>query len=230
MKTIAQLRNEQLANHDALAADVFKDHVLVANADQLKRRQFGRPKSSLYWFDLVTWHGNLLVTGDIEACWWQREPDMLAWARTSIGDVDYFAGKVVRPIATREWNSEVATAWVHEEFGLRLERIGTILNVETTKTHGSRIARLHSDRDDLIQCAQENKHAFDEMLIESGWSSGEYPDLTLYKPGFLWARSAVQTALRLIPGETDSSRSPAAGRSSTAWPTSPIALNKSENG
>lgn len=197
---------KQLDDHEALAARSFAGFQLVSGHrhvyPDLKRWAFRHPDHGNHAFSLVTWPGYLFVGGDLDDCVWTRCYDMLSWASGSIQDPQYFAGKVVSTIKTREWCSELATAWVWEEWAGRVER----LLMDGERPSGWRrdkqqtVESLTETRDELLHCIEDGRHAFSHhVYTHTDWTDGlDWPNLERYTYSYLWARSAVQVALRLL--------------------------------
>lgn len=60
-----------------------RDHEMTIELDQGVHRSilFKRPRSSSYYFQLVTWPGHLAISGDMGSYIFSREPDMFGWFR-----------------------------------------------------------------------------------------------------------------------------------------------------
>lgn len=193
-------RREVIAAHvrtiDELAAAAFAEHQITERFRVVNPHgtfaswRCQRPRSWVHGFDLSVEPGRLLVMGDIGHCAWEREPDMLAWARRSLDDIHYFAQKVPQEIPTREWSAEVARAWLDEEEA-------ELVQAQDSK----RLLRWHWVRGDLDRRLDENEHAFAQALWDSNWTDGgDFPDLTTFQPGFLWCRAAVRWFLEHYQG------------------------------
>lgn len=204
--TRGEVWKKQLDDHEELAARSFAGFQLVSGHQhvypELRRWVFRHPDHGNHAFSLVAWPGYLFVGGDLDECVWTRSYDMLEWAAGSIRDPQYFAGKVVNTIKTREWCSELATAWVWEEWAGRVER----LLMEGERPNGWRrdkpqtVESLTETRDELLGYAEDGKHAFcHQVYTHTDWTDGtDWPNLERYTYAYLWARSAVKTALRLL--------------------------------
>lgn len=95
----------------------FRDHVIeVKHMDGLYRRwRCGKPQSSTYYFDVITWPGWIAVTGDVGELMVSRVSDMLPWVRRSIGSISYFAEKVPNAIETKEYSPDKAEKLLQDE-------------------------------------------------------------------------------------------------------------------
>lgn len=210
---------EQIADHGRYASTSFKDFALVEGdplpvdwaKSPVHRWRFRHPDHGHHSFQLVLFPYNLLVTGDVGQCWWQREHDMLGWAKTAVQDPDYFAGKVVTAIKTREWAEEPCRRWLAYEYA-RLAEQGLFENRwpvrpdtydregrVVVKTRDEWHSRLQEDLVELENALDEGKSRFQNAVYESPWwEDGDYPDFDRYCYNFLWCRSAVEVALKLL--------------------------------
>jgi hypothetical protein len=68
-------------------ADDVADHTMtVLHDDGLYRHiRFAKPATSFYWFDLITWPGNLAVRGDMGGYLFSRDQDMFTFFRARSG-------------------------------------------------------------------------------------------------------------------------------------------------
>lgn len=204
--TRGEIWKRQLDDHEKLAARSFAGFQLVSGHrhvyPELRRWVFRHPDHRNHAFSLVAWPGYLFVGGDLDECVWTRSYDMIEWATGAVRDPQYFAGKVVNPIKTREWCSELATAWVWEEWAGRVER----LLMEGERSGGWRRNKEHTveslteTRDELLAHIEDGQHAFGyHAYTHTDWmDGGDYPNLERYTCSYLWARSAVQVGLRLL--------------------------------
>lgn len=102
---------------DSFLKDV-RDHVMTIVVDNGKHRhiKFSRPDSTTYAFEIVTFPGHLVYTGDMGAFVFKRTPDMFEFfRRTPTNDrglpinLDYWAEKVVAetvPDGAKRWSAE----------------------------------------------------------------------------------------------------------------------------
>lgn len=66
-----------------------------------------RSKSSLYWFDLVTWPGCLAINGDCGACTFSRVTDMFEFFRGSRINPGYWAEKVRGETTVKSYDEDL---------------------------------------------------------------------------------------------------------------------------
>ncbi|MBP2208193.1 hypothetical protein JOJ86_005919 [Rhodococcus percolatus] len=69
------------------AAYVENHEMTVVKDDGLYRHlRFKSPGSSIFWFDIVTWPSNLVITGDVEPYHFAREEDMFEFFAESASE------------------------------------------------------------------------------------------------------------------------------------------------
>lgn len=75
--------------------DTAHHELTILHDDGLYRHlRLRNPRTSVYWFDLVTWPGSLAIRGDIEGHIFSREPDMFPFFRSKYGiNAHYWAEK-----------------------------------------------------------------------------------------------------------------------------------------
>ena len=84
-----------------------EDHVVRA-------WRVGRPDSGTYAMTVYVVPGRLIMVGDCGPLVFEREYDMVAWARRCISDPHYMFGKIPHEFKTREFSEEKAAAWLAE--------------------------------------------------------------------------------------------------------------------
>lgn len=69
----------------------IKEHemTIIRNDDVDRHLRFSRPESSVYRFDIITWSGHLLITGDMGSWLFRRTHDMFSFFRMDKGDWNY---------------------------------------------------------------------------------------------------------------------------------------------
>jgi hypothetical protein len=106
-------------------ADV-KDHRLSAVVEDatFRKVQFRDPKSSTYWFDLITWPGTLCITGDCGCYVFARVSDMFSFFRGELTgplqiNPSYWGEKLLAVDSNggfKEWSAEKFTDALRSEF------------------------------------------------------------------------------------------------------------------
>lgn len=71
--------------------NIVKNHVIniVKDDGVYKHIQFTNPDSKTNWFDLITWPGNLCITGDYGTFVFCRNSDMFQFFRMNMSDFNY---------------------------------------------------------------------------------------------------------------------------------------------
>lgn len=188
--TVNSVIAERIATAQRAAKRDFHGHVLRCDLNQGLYRCWrgGQPDSSFYHFYITTKPGTLIVTGDIGDLVLERTDDMLAWSRSAINSISYFAEKVVRPMATREYDPDVAEAWYYETV-----RDRDYYDYE----HRRKLKEIV--RDELGHDFND-QHAVEAAIYESEIAEGEdWPKLNNYTWNFLWCREAVKWLLAQLP-------------------------------
>lgn len=202
----SEILARQLADHEAMAAKSFAGFQLVGGHKdvypELRKWTFRHPDHGHHSFTLVAWPGYLFVGGDLDECVWTRTCDMLKWAAGSVRNPDYFAGKVINPIKTREWSEDLARAWVWEEWTRRVEMLllEDCRRSRAWKKDELTIPKLIDTRETLLSHLGDGRSAFTHYAYtHTDWFDGsDPPNLELYSYDYLWARSAVKVALKLL--------------------------------
>lgn len=199
MKTTKDVITENIKLIENLSQKTFKDHVVTlrhrSSCGKFASWRCKNPVSWAYGFDISIEPGRLMVFGDIGTCVWERTENMLEWAKESIESIDYFAEKVVNEIVTKEFSAEKAKAWVNETF-LEKRKEQQKFDEEWLKDNPENDELINNNEDeelkqDLMNAIEEG--CFEHVLFESGLIDGcDFPNLKIWKPGFLWSREAVK--------------------------------------
>ncbi|QDF15467.1 hypothetical protein SEA_MOLLYMUR_107 [Gordonia phage Mollymur] len=96
------------------------DHrMTVLRHDGLYRHiRFAKPGTGIWRFDLITWPGHLVVTGDIEDFHFSRVEDMFQFFRGRVGRINpgYWREKLRGPVQVRGYSPDAARREVVERF------------------------------------------------------------------------------------------------------------------
>lgn len=197
---------QRMADVRGFAEKDFANHQMTIQADcpdastTLRRWRFRRPNDSAYWFDVIAWPGGFVVNGDIGTCVWDRYG--IEWAIGAIDSIDYFAKKTPQELPVKEWDKDVATAYVWEEYFKRAEEL--LLNSEPnivakSKYEPSELESLQETRDKLLSIMDDSgEHGFNHYLYhETNWVDGcDFPDNETFTNSFLWCREALKVAFK----------------------------------
>lgn len=101
------------AVQEKFAADVVDHELEVLHDDGLYRHlRFRKPGTSFYWFDLVTWPGNLTIRGDMGTFVFTRLEDMLTFFRGHPVNEKYWAEKVTAGGPIETYDADHAKTYV----------------------------------------------------------------------------------------------------------------------
>ncbi|WP_153995362.1 hypothetical protein [Mycobacteroides abscessus] len=80
--------------------------------------RFAEPGTGIWRFDLVTWPGHLVITGDLEDFHFARIEDMFEFFRNPVGYINpqYWAEKLRGPVRSMSFSQEVFKRLVYEHF------------------------------------------------------------------------------------------------------------------
>lgn len=99
-----------------------EDHQLtVLHDDGLYRHlRFKNPENGFYWFDLITWPGNLTITGDMGTWTFRRIEDMFDFFTGHI-NTDYWAEKLQHGETggrgtARKYDADLFKKWLVQDF------------------------------------------------------------------------------------------------------------------
>lgn len=168
---------------------------------------FGRPGSSIYRFDLVTWPGYLCMTGDMGTWTFSRITDMF----------DFFGGAFERGINPVYWSEKmeagsgcprdaIAKEWDEQAYCQRLDHILKEWCEEHALSGGApkdQIKEFHRHRERVEGIISQMKEgSFSEMDAYAAYASVDDPDGVLtdfwdytfkeWSSHFLWACYAIQ--------------------------------------
>lgn len=175
--TTHAVRKARIAQIASLASNAFVNHsIQTIHEDGIFRHYKCSTNGSLiFHFNVTTFPGRLVVTGDIGDLIAERCEDMFQWTPGALGSIDYFEEKIVAPRINRSWDADVTRAWIEE-------------------------ARVDFDDDDGIsekldavaRCIDDGEQFVNQEIYESGLMDGcEFPDLTIWDSRFLWCREAL---------------------------------------
>jgi hypothetical protein len=176
---ISSIAAEALARHEVSQ--------VVTGSTRLQQWCVARPGTSAYAFTITTIPDQalLMITGDLGCAAWQRETDMVAWARGAVKDIDYFAGKLTmidKP--ARRWSEEttrdVITSAIEDATGVvktQLRHIVIGLDVGEPWDPGH----------------------VKQLMFDSGhWDGCDFPDTSDWDEQFVWKWCCVRRWLELI--------------------------------
>jgi hypothetical protein len=99
------------------AADITEHEMIVLHDDGLYRHvRFKRPGTMMYYFDLVTYPGTLVISGDMGYFMFRRLDDMFEFFAEPRVNVGYWAEKCVANSGLQRHSEEKFTALVAKQF------------------------------------------------------------------------------------------------------------------
>lgn len=102
-----------------LEVSTAKHQMAVLRDDGLYRHiRFQEPGTSIWHFDLVTWPGHLVITGDLEDFHFARLSDMFEFFRSPVGHINpgYWAQKLCGPVRPKVYSQDLTKQRVFEYF------------------------------------------------------------------------------------------------------------------
>lgn len=107
-----------------LKVSTTKHQMTVLRDEGLYRHvRFQEPGTSIWHFDLVTWPGHLVITGDLQDFHFARISDMFEFFRGPVGHINpgYWAEKLRGPVSTKSFSADRFKRLVFEHFRYRCE-------------------------------------------------------------------------------------------------------------
>lgn len=183
-KSRGELEARQLAQVAEMADASLRDHIItpLLDAGEFRAWRCGREQCAAYHFDVYVVPGRLMVFGDMGCLVVERTRDMIAWSRSAIRSLGYFASKVPEELrgSVREYDEEVVQAWVAEQ------------DAEATG-EGCWTAKL---RKKVLDAASQGAESVADVLWTSDYIDGcDYPDFTRWTFSFLWKVEALKWLL-----------------------------------
>lgn len=171
---------------------------VALDQDLYRHLRFRGLGQSFYWFDIVTWPGNLVITGDMGTYAFARTPDMFEFFGTGPINPHYWAEKLlsqsraeVKTFSPTALGEVVTTCFEDWCTGLPETEAGRLLKA-------LRDALLRPDFTDLrdaheaLATFQWESHAGEVYIFSDSWEF----DLTEYTLSFLWCLHAITYAIR----------------------------------
>lgn len=87
----------ETCTHERVLRDVAEHQLTIVRDDDVHRHiRLARPNSSDYYFDIITWPGNLIISGDMGTFAFNRLTDMFCFFRHEGGHINpgYWAEKL----------------------------------------------------------------------------------------------------------------------------------------
>ncbi|SKT28760.1 hypothetical protein [Mycobacteroides abscessus] len=102
-----------------LAISTRNHRMTILREEGLYRHiRFAEPGTGIWRFDLVTWPGHLVITGDLEDFHFARIEDMFEFFRNPVGYINpqYWAEKLRGPVRSMSFSQDVFKRLVYDHF------------------------------------------------------------------------------------------------------------------
>ena len=189
IEVVARRFQQDTANHGMKVA---------LDQDLYRHLRFRAPGRSFYWFDVVTWPGNLVITGDMGTYTFARTADMFEFFGTGPVNPGYWSEKLLSH--SRAEITTFSPAALAEVVTAHFED----WRAEVPETEAGRL--LKALRNALLRPDFTDLHCAHEALATFRWTShmGEVYsfsdswefDLTEYTVHFLWCLNAITYSIR----------------------------------
>ena len=180
----------------AFLRDVATHELKIIRDDGLYRhlRCVGA-EGSIHWFEILTWHNRLCITGDMGTFVFMRLPDMFEFFRNKDGRINpsYWAEKVEavdKHGSLTHWSSDVWEALVKElldEFIAKNSRIG---EQEATEIREAVEIEVSNEEHDAVESAHDFEYDGHPVFFDM-WDH----DCRVWSPRFIWCLYAIVWAI-----------------------------------
>lgn len=170
MTTITTRELPYAAARRQFASETTEHQMTVIHDDGLYRHlRFAKPGTSIWSFELVTWPGNLAITGDIGNGWsFSREADMIR----------FFAPSSKVDINPSYW-------W--EKMPEQLRRAAKVYDDEALRVHAHEtIGEWEIDHEDDAVCEAERARAIAAFDEDWTWTTADYAHQAEYVRDFIF--------------------------------------------
>lgn len=185
MTTKQTATDRRLEEQAGCAANAFQYHEIVERSRVVTDLglyatwRCGRLNYGTYAFWITVFPGTLIVTGDVGELIVQRTNNMIAWSRSAVNSVGYFAEKVPHSIPTKEYSSEEFDEWIEQE-----------RDDATADEDSDRLQEIAELLDTIHDTS--DSHEVYEAIYDSPLYGGEMPRLTTWNSNFMWCRECVK--------------------------------------
>lgn len=186
-------RQKRIDEVHAYAVKAFAEHQVTQTLAEGVFRYWwcAKPDRCEYNFSVTTTPGRLIIAGDIGFLAVERTFNMIAWARSAVNSIGYFAEKVSHEIPTRQYDPEVAKEWCGD-FMREVRK-------EKPDNWKAKIDKVN----DLLNSV-DDEHWFQQNLYDSCLVDGcDFPDLKNWTHSFLWCREAMMWLLERVGSADD---------------------------
>ena len=170
-------RDAAVKRVDEQTYETFSQHEIDAQLVNGVFRHYrcARPNTRNYAFNVTTFPGRLIVTGDIGTLIVERLNDMFDWAPGAIGSIDYFASKTPSEMQTEEFSIDAVQWWLEHEIHETYED-------ETAQT----------EIKDGLEWMDDMTEGEVMRVIYDATHDCEMPSFKEWTSSFLWCRAALR--------------------------------------
>lgn len=198
-------------DHYARFTSDTPDHEMTILLDQgiYRHLRFMQPGNSMYWFDVITWPGNLTIRGDMGTYTFSRLDDMFQFfggRQAGYVNESYWAEKLVsvdKQSPAKEFDEDLFKQRVTENFWERREEFEPSEAVEIWDAIRDQIFDDYAGRYDAHQCHELLNHfvsPVDGFGYSDSWEWGNFDD---YGVHFVWCLHAITHAIRTYRAAVD---------------------------
>ena len=189
--------------YDRFVSDT-PEHVMTIALDQdlYRHLKFRAPNTGMYWFDVITWPGKLVVNGDMGTYTFSRLPDMFEFfggRKPGYVNEGYWAEKLVavdKQSPPREFDEALFRQRVLEDFWQTREDFDPSEARQIWQAIRDQIFDDYADRHDSRACHELLNH-FVSPVSGFGYSdSWDWGDFDGYGLHFVWNLHAITHAIR----------------------------------
>lgn len=168
-----------------------KDHTLtVLHSDGLYRHLSFRGKNFMYWFDIITWPGNLVLNGDMGSWHFSRLEDMFEFFTGPVND-SYWAEKL------RAQDRNGLERFSNNKFrAVVQQQVEEFLEDEPDPEYRAGLTK--AVQEEILSQWVDDVHQAVEILDNFSYSGRSFTDvwelgdlMTEYSPQFLWSLCAI---------------------------------------
>lgn len=174
------------------------DHVMqIEHDDGLYRHvRFKAPGTSMYWYELITWPGSIVVNGDMGSFGFSRVEDMFDFFAEGYINPGYWAQKLHNREGIKDWSETLAKKAVQEMWDQGAGRFD----------HATKVKIYAAIREEVLPyvgCRWEAGETFRDFDVE-GFRFDEWYEHTLedYTIQFLWCCHAIREGIRQYKAAT----------------------------
>ncbi len=184
-KAVKESRERFLKDIKGHTMTVLRNDGLYRHVRFMKPRDVG---GSEYWFDLITWPGNLVFRGDGDSFAFAREPDMFGFfgKKTLSINPGYWAQKLtIKQDVVKEYNKDLLIQHVREACDDMRDTGSASLANDVWEDMED------EDSNGMLETLEDARAFLNKWEGDDAWSDTWEWDLTGYDWWFLWALHGI---------------------------------------